>query len=110
MVEWPAKFKVLRDSFKEELGDRTISSSMDIGPAKKRRRTILVSTYLTFSVVVTNEDYKEFKNFYYENDVGIIDFVRPDTGDVVQCRFNSAPTSVFNETLWNINVTLEILP
>ena len=110
MAVWPSKFRVLRDNFQEELGDRTISSSMDIGPAKKRRRTMLVSTYLTFSVLVSNDDYDEFKKFYYDNDVGIIDFTRPDTGNIVQCRFASAPSPSFNETMWTVNVTLEVMP
>lgn len=110
MAVWPEKFKILRDNFKEEMGDRTISSSMDVGPAKKRRRTMLVSTYLTFSVVVNNDDYEEFKTFYYDNDVGIIDFTRPDSGKVVKCRFNSTPTANFNEVMWTVGVTLEVMP
>lgn len=110
MAVWPSKFRVLRDNFKEELGDRTISSSMDVGPAKKRRRTMLVSTYLTFSALVNKDDYEEFKTFYYDNDVGTIDFTRPDTGKVVQCRFASAPTPSFDETVWTVGVTLEVLP
>lgn len=110
MVFWPEKFKVLRDNFKEELTDRTISSNMDVGPAKKRRRTMLVSTYLTFSVFVDNIDYPEFKKFYFDNDVSIIDFKRPDSGELVKCRFASAPTPSFNETIWTIGVSLEVLP
>lgn len=110
MVFWPEKFKVLRDNFKEELTDRTISSNMDVGPAKKRRRTMLVSTYLTFSVLVKNVDYPEFKKFYFDNDVSIIDFKRPDSGELVKCRFASAPTPSFNETIWTIGVSLEVLP
>lgn len=110
MAVWPEKFKVLRDNFKEELGNRVLSSSMDVGPAKKRRRTMLVSTYLTFSVLVENVDYSEFKKFYFDNDVGIIEFKRPDSNEVVKCRFASAPTPSFNETVWTIGVNLEVLP
>lgn len=110
MAVWPEKFKVLRDNFKEELGDRTISSNMDIGPAKKRRRTMLISTYLTFSIIVDNNDYDDFKTFYYNNDVGIIDFTRPDSGKMVKCRFASTPTPSFNETMWTIGISLEVMP
>ena len=39
MSVWPEKFRVLRDNFQENFGDRTISSNMDVGPAKKRRRS-----------------------------------------------------------------------
>lgn len=110
MIVWPSKFKVLRDNFKEELKDRTLSSNMDIGPAKKRRRTYLVSSILSFSIIVKNEDYEEFKNFYYDNDFGVISFTRPDTGKIVNCRFNSVPTPTFNETFWTVSITLEVMP
>lgn len=110
MATWPSKFKVLRDNFKEELRDRGISSSMDVGPAKKRRRTYLISTVLSFTAIVDKDDYEEFKDFYYDNDVGIIYFTRPDTGEVVNCRFNSIPSPTFNETFWTVSVSLEVLP
>ena len=67
MAVWPEKFRVLRDNFQESLTDRTISSNMDIGPAKKRRRSLLASSTLTFSAVVSNEDYPEFRKFYFDN-------------------------------------------
>ena len=110
MSLWPEKFRVLRDGFQENFGDRTISSNMDIGPAKKRRRTMLESSTLTFSTIVTNDDYPEFREFYFDNDVGIIDFKRPDSGQVVKCRFASVPNATFNESMWSISVTLEIMP
>lgn len=110
MSVWPEKFRVLKDNFKEELGDRTISSSMDVGPAKKRRRTMLISTHLTFSIIVDNDDYPEFKKFYFDNDVGVIDFKRPDSGEIVKCRFASVPAASFDEAIWVIAIKLEVLP
>lgn len=110
MAVWPEKFRVLRDNFQESLTDRTISSSMDVGPAKKRRRSLLTSSTLTFSTIVSNEDYPEFRKFYFDNDVGIIDFKRPDSGEIVKCRFSSVPNATFNEAMWTIGVSLEVLP
>ena len=34
MAIWPTTFKILRDNFKEEIIERSISSNMDVGPAK----------------------------------------------------------------------------
>jgi hypothetical protein len=110
MATWPEKFKILRDNFQDSLGDRTIRSSMDIGPAKIRRRTILTVSNVSFSMMLNQEDYEEFKEFYYNNDVGVFDFQRPDSNKIVQARFGSAPSASMNETLWLVNVNLEILP
>lgn len=110
MAVWPDKFVILRDNFKETLGDRTISSTMDVGPAKKRRRTMLISSGLTFSIMITQEIYEEFKKFYYDNDVGTFDFKRPDSDEIVQVRFADTPVPTWNETMWIVNVNLEILP
>lgn len=110
MATWPAKFVILRDNFQETLGDRTISSSMDVGPAKKRRRTMLISESVTFSMMLTQDVYEEFKNFYYDNDVLVFEFTRPDTNEMKQARFGAVPSVSLNETVWVVNVQLELLP
>lgn len=110
MVAWPANFVILRDNFQETLGDRTITSNMDVGPAKKRRRTVLVSENVVFSLMLTQELYEQFKEFYYNNDTGVFDFVRPDNNELKQARFASTPSPILNETLWVVTVQLELLP
>lgn len=110
MSTWPDKFVVLKDGFRDMPGDRTITSNMDIGPAKKRRRTILSVSNVSFMMYLDNESYQEFKKFYYDNDVFVFDFKRPDTNKIVQARFASVPDASMNETLWSVNVELEILP
>lgn len=110
MAVWPTTFKILRDNFKEEIIERSISSNMDVGPAKKRRRSMMKSSRLTFSVILTQDDYEDFKEFYFDNDVSVFDFTRPDSGEVVKCRFNSAPSLTLNEVVWTAGVVLEIMP
>ena len=110
MATWPSKFKILRDNFTENLPDRVISSNMDVGPAKKRRRTILTSYKINFVTHIEMSDVDEFKQFYLSNDVGVFDFVHPRTNQTVQARFASVPSPVLNETYYTASVELEILP
>lgn len=110
MSMWPSEFVVLRNGFQEDLEDRTISSNMDVGPAKKRRRTMLISSYVSFSLSLTQELYDQFKEFYYDNDVNVFLFTRPDNGQQKSARFAAVPSTKYNETRWNVNVQLELLP
>lgn len=110
MAIWPAKFKVLREGFSETPVDRVIRSQMEVGPAKKRRRTILGVKNISFIVQVDIADYGEFEQFYLDNDVACFDFQHPRTNQTVQARFVSVPTGELNETVYRIPVQLEILP
>lgn len=110
MAVWSDKFVILRDSFQETPGDRVIRSQMDVGPAKKRRRSILAPKSVNFTVKVEIEDYDEFENFYLDNDIGVFDFKHPRTGQMTRARFVSVPTASLNEVFYTIPVQLEILP
>lgn len=110
MVAWPSKFKILREGFSETPADRVISSQMDVGPAKKRRRTILGVKNISFMVQTTIADYADFEQFYLDNDVGSFDFTHPRTNQTVKARFVSVPTGELEETVYRIPVQLEILP
>lgn len=110
MATWPSKFKILRDNFIESLPDRVISSNMAVGPAKKRRRTILTSYMINLTTVIAMSDVDEFRQFYLDNDVSVFDFVHPRTNQIVQARFASVPSPVLNETYYTATVDLEILP
>lgn len=110
MSTWPEKFKILRDSFTEGLPDRVIKSNMDVGPAKKRRRTVLASYPINFTCRIEMSDVDEFRQFYLDNDVAIIDFEHPRTGNTLKARFNSVPTLSLNETVYESSVELEIMP
>lgn len=110
MATFPAKFKILRDNYTEGLTDRTISTQMDVGPAKKRRRTFLVSDKINLTVKIEIADADDFRQFYYTNDVSVFDFRNPRTGTTQKARFASIPSMVLNETYYTSNFELEILP
>lgn len=110
MSVWPNKFRILRDSFTEGLPNRVIKSQMDVGPAKKRRRTVLASYTVNFNCHIEMSDVDEFREFYLDNDVGNFDFTHPRTGNTLTARFNSVPSLTLNETFYECNVELEIMP
>lgn len=110
MATFPAKFKILRDNYTEGLSDRTITSQMDVGPAKRRRRTFLVSEKINVTVKIEISDADEFKQFFYANDVSVFDFRNPRTGLTQKVRFASIPSMVLNETYYTSSFDLEILP
>ena len=110
MSMWPEKFVILRDGFSEGLPDRVIKSQMDVGPAKKRRRTILASYNIAFTCRIESFDVDEFKTFYLDNDVLPFDFKHPRTNKIVKARFNNVPEIKLNELSYTANVELEILP
>lgn len=110
MATWPSQFKILRDSFQVSPVSRVITSDMDIGPAKKRRRTALKMTNVSFLMFLDQETFDEFIDFYYENDSVVFTFPRPDTKQMVSARFTSVPSATLNETLWQVSVQLEYLP
>lgn len=110
MAIWPEKFRVLRDGYSEGLPDRVIKSNMDVGPAKKRRRTILASYIIKFTCNVQIADMDEFRQFYLDNDVGVFSFKNPRTNNYLTARFNNVPTPQLNQTSYDIPVELEILP
>lgn len=110
MQTWPEKFVVLRDNFQETPVDRVIRSNMDVGPAKKRRRTVLGVKNITFTAVIELDDYDEFEEFYLANDVGIFYFKHPRTGELVKARFVSVPTGTLDEVKYTVSIQLEIMP
>lgn len=110
MTTWPSHFKILRNNFQLLPVSRVLSSDMDIGPAKKRRRTVIKLINVSFSMYMKQSDFDEFMDFYYDNDSTVFYFPRPDTKTTVSARFTAAPTATFNETLWQVSVQLEFLP
>lgn len=110
MSTWPEKFRVLRDGFTEGLPDRVIKSQMDVGPAKKRRRTVLASYLISFTCHVELDDVEDFREFYLDNDVSVFQFKHPRTETYVSARFNSVPSLKMNETFYECSVELEVMP
>ena len=87
-----------------------IRSSMDIGPAKIRKRTVAAPYNISFDMMLTPEVYQEFKTFYLNNAGIVFDFVEPTASTPLKARFAERPSVVSNETFWSVSCKLEIMP
>lgn len=107
---WSNKWRIMVDNWSETMEDNVIKSNMDIGPAKKRRRSVLVSRIVKFTTIMKAEDYDDFEEFYLENNAGVIEFPHPRKKKNVFARFNNVPTANFDQRMMRVNIELEILP
>lgn len=110
MVAWPNTIPVSKDDYVEEPPNNTLRSEMGVGPAKVRRRTILNTRNVSFTLCLNSTDLSTFDSFYLSNDATAFDFVNPRTNVTQRARFRSAPSYSLDESRWRVNVELEILP
>lgn len=90
MATWPASLpqRPLQDGYSEELENVVISSGVDIGPAKKRRRTSAGVVKFSLSFLMTSTQLATFKTFF-ETDIsyGAVKFTFPDPASQVSSDF-----------------------
>lgn len=113
MVAWPEQFCPLINSFQETPPENTIRSTMDKGPAKVRRRTTANIRSVSFTVSMKPAEVTIMDNFYLDDTFSgaiAFDFTHPRTKEVVSARFTSPPTYSNRSTIYQVAVSLEILP
>jgi len=110
MATWSSTFIFKRTGYKESPPERVIRSKMDVGPDKVRRRSSAAVRNLSVVLSLTDALLATFDAFYLANDAIAFTFPDPRTATNVQARFVSPPKYVYEETIWNVSVELEILP
>lgn len=113
MAIWPPDFCPLINTFQESPPDGTISSSMDIGPAKLRRRTTANTRPIAFRMFLKKDQVQSLDNFYLVETGGGVepfDFIHPRTGIMHQARFTSPPQYANRSIGYDVNIGLEIMP
>lgn len=114
MAVWPTAFCALVNSFTETPPENVLRSSMDKGPAKVRRRTTANVRPISFKMALTGPQTQQLDDFYITETVSgadEFDFIHPRTKQNVKARFVNPPQ--YNERggkLWEVSVSLEILP
>lgn len=90
MATWPASLpqRPLQDGYSEELENVVITSGVDIGPAKKRRRTSAGVVKFNLGFLMSSAQLATFKSFF-ETDIsyGAIKFTFPDPTTQVNADF-----------------------
>ena len=97
-VAWPLvylPFFAEHGTWNEGLESNVIDFPVEVGPAKRRRRTYLPSTRVQFQRIISSDHLTIFLDFY-ENDLqsGVLNFtaIDPRTGDSTEYQFLQVPT------------------
>lgn len=115
-VPWPSQLQQFMnsDGFDYKIGDTTVRSDNDTGPAKIRRRfTVPVDTMST-GIVMTYDQWdvlNEFYNVDLNGGVNRFEWTHPFSGDTVEFRFLEAPTMrPLGGNNFVVSLRLEIMP
>jgi hypothetical protein len=115
--DWPATLpqNILIPGYGESLPDTNVKASMDVGPAKVRRRATAAVRPVSGQLVLTLAQLGDFKDFYNDDLLnGSLRFAWVDPYDgttAVEMRFTEVPSwSAQDPDNFVVNVKLEILP
>jgi len=116
-IDWPATLpqNISTDGYGQAAADNALRTSMEIGPAKVRRRTSAAPRPVSATIIVTEAQLVIFKAFHADDILdGSLRFnwLDPDDGTTaVEMRFTEPPSwSYEGGGLYNIAMALEILP
>lgn len=113
MATWPSNFCPLIGSYQESPPDNIIVSSMDVGPAKYRRRTTADVRPISFSLFLKKDDVAVLDNFYVNevfSGADEFDFTHPRTGVMHKARFTAQPQYRSRSIGYDVSIQLEIMP
>lgn len=117
-LTWPNTVpdKPRPEDYEEVDGSTTIKSAVEVGPAKKRRRTTAEVDRLRLAIDMTDSEVTDFIDFYdntTKQGALRFDFTHPRKGTTVEARFDSQPTrrpvDVGGKN-WIVRFELEVLP
>jgi hypothetical protein len=106
---------LLVSGYGEAVPDVSIKSSMDVGPAKVRRRTTAAVRPVAGKLILTLTQLGYFKTFYNTTILGgslRFDWVDPYDGTTaVEMRFTEPPSwSAIDPDKFEVQMKMEILP
>lgn len=114
---WPSTLpqNIRIEGYGESLPDTNVKASMDVGPAKIRRRTTSAVRPVSGELVLTHVELEDFKDFYNDDLLGgSLRFSWTDPFDgstAVEMRFAEAPSwNAQDPDKFKVNIKLEILP
>lgn len=116
MTDWPTSLPqaFLRATGAATIADNRLRSSVDVGPAKVRRRSVVSTRPLVGQMLLSASQLTTLKTFYTTTveEVGTFNFPNPDGGDDLTVRFGGEPIKAEYLTTGIIRVTLdfEVMP
>lgn len=116
MASWPVTLPqtVLREGMGESLPDTALRTSMDVGPAKLRRRSTAAVRPITATLNLSLAQVGYLETFYVSTLEGgalPFDMADPRTGATESFNFTAPPSWYpLGAGLWRASLTLEQLP
>jgi hypothetical protein len=115
MATWPVTLpqSILADGYSETLPDTVIRTSMDVGPAKVRRRISNNSFPIVGTLVISRTQVGYLKTFYNTTLLGgslAFDWADPTTRATVSMRFTGPPKISSVSGWYKVDMALEVLP
>lgn len=116
MIEFPTYVQILGNSYQETHPQELIRTEFDAGPAKVRKSTCSVAKIVRFNIVVCDDDYRNFLD-WYNNDIcrGALFFKFNDPSyNPAKCRkariISDIQFSASNDGFdkWGAQLTLEV--
>jgi len=116
MASWPLTLQqfINESGFNLDIGDTSISTTMDVGLDKKRRRYTKGIDMFSVTIDLEKDDYLTLYNFYNDTlngGVNSFTFDHPLTGVSSDWRFKGAPNVAPKGGLWfRVSMKWELLP
>lgn len=112
---WPATMpqELLMSGYSESPPNVALRTSMDIGPAKLRRRSTSAVRPITGEQIITTSQLADFKLFYNTDLLGgtlRFSWTDPVTEVAAEMRFSEPPSWAPEEGFYRLRMSLEILP
>ena len=118
MADWPSTIPQipLADGYSNGFANNLITSQVDYGPPKVRRRATSAMTPMSFSMRMTAGEFDDFKEFFEETLYSgslSFNFPHPETG--VDCVARFSPTQPpkwgsVGATDYMVSISLEVYP
>lgn len=116
MPVWPSALPAypLTEHYAETMGETSLRTEMEAGPAKVRRRTTAAVRRFALGYLLNKTEVSALETFYHDTLEGgtlRFDFTHPRTGSTVACRFASPPHyKTANGEYYHVRIELEVLP
>lgn len=115
MELWPTTLQQAfeQDGYRETLPEMTISTKMDTGPAKIRKRFTAAPYSIIGTMHLTKLQADYLDTFYLTTTNGGADpfiFFHPRKGTTLSCRFASPPAYISLDHKFSVSLSFEVLP
>lgn len=115
-IDWPETLPQLLSAsdFTHTLADNVLATEMDVGPPKRRLRSLANEAPLAGSMIMTSAQWADLETFYIDTVSGVLPFNFPDPDDdeeTIEVIFAAPPGRRYSSPgKWRVSLQLRIQP